>query len=531
MSTSRVSFGSRAGTAFDYPGGQHGIIVRSPMHGGAYDSLDALATALRTEIATAIKADEPQCTTLELSLSADAVLELVRPGVGPYSEGGEHDLPNDFKHNDEAEELKEDGHATRQRLPSSLVGNIVNLADARQSAIVQRAASRGVILAIENADGFRYSFNNAWTAKDGEGSRFSYICQDSMQNKDRHANGYPRTTKHLKGDVGSRGPRKPTYDCKGSVSIKFSTTKQRCDVYYRHFAIHSTVADRVQLPRPRMPRRPFVNRGPSIPLADDGEGTGAGGLLATLQAESFAGSALAIIDRTGPSNIGRPLKRKRDTESLKSKISPDKPLSLVELLSQSASAKAPPKSTEASNKQQKSHVLAPIAYDVPPWQSPPPPLNNRGTAGYAPPYQPAKGRASLKPVAQPPLQPMGQQPAFRQERSGQPTGNHPQAQGLFATLKPVVGDHAPAKLPATTMYSPTPIMPPKSPAIAPSGYGSTQPPKWRARRSCVRCRVGKRKVCLFYLDISSHFRLELYTDLTSGSAMKVNRVYPASKAG
>lgn len=539
MSASRVSFGSRAGTAFDYPGGQQQeLIVRSSTHSGAYNTLDALADALKTELAAASEGEEPRCTTLELSLSASAVLELVRPGVGPYSDGGEQDLPYEFKQMpaEEDENDYEGGSETiakRQRHPRAFVGDTINIADARQSAIVQRAASRGVMQAIEAADGFRYSFNNAWTAKDGEGSRFSYICQDSMQNKDRHANGYPRTTKNLKGDVGSRGPRKPTYDCKGSVSIKFSTGRQRCDVYYRHYVIHATVADRAQMTRQPAPRRPFVSRGALLP---QGMHSGlvekpSGGLLATLQAESYASSALAMVDRTEPSNIGRPLKRKRDPEPPIPRTTYSKPMSLVELLAQSESAKASPPATELSSGQNKSHMPAPVAYDLPSWQVPPPRLNNQhhngASAGYPapyqPPYQPGQHRTPSTPsVSQTQLQPVKHRPPFKQNASSQPSGNHPKAQGLFTTMKPI-SISAPAGLPGT-MYAPTATMyQDRDQSVSTTaGYEAMQRQR-RARTSCVRCRLGKRKVCA----ISTRSRS--YAD-SAHSATKVNLVQPALKA-
>lgn len=509
MSSSRVSFGSRAGTAFDYPGGE--VIIRSSTHTGAYDSLDALADALRTEIAAAAESEEPECTTLELSLSAGAVLELVRPGVGPYSDGGEQDLPVELKQmmGGEGEDDDNQGNGNgnaRPRHPRAFVGHTINIADARQSAIVQRAASRGVIQAIENADGFRYSFNNAWTAKDGEGSRFSYICQDSMQNKDRHANGYPRTIKHLKGDIGSRGPRKPTYDCKGSVSIKFSTTKQRCDVYYRHYAIHSTVADRAQVPRPPAVRRPFVSRGALLPQDVNSNlvAKPSGGLLATLQAETYASSALAMVDRTEPSNIGRPLKRKRDDGPAKPRNLPSKPMSLMEILSQSESAIKSSTASDSNNRQPPSRMPAPIAYELPSWQTPPPPLNNQrhdGTpagypAPYQPPYQPPQNRTPPPSVTATHLQPVKHRPPFKQKSPGQPDVPQPQPQGLFTTLKPMV-NYPPANLPGT-MYAPTATMHQNQsqvqspPALA--GYEMMQRHR-RAKTSCVRCRQGKKKVC------------------------------------
>lgn len=243
--------------------------------------LDAMISALRADIEASAESPIPECTTTELSLHGSAFVPLLRPTIGPYAEGGAQDLPEEFKVNFPSQEHKDqnaqsesqknnaDGSSSQPpppkpsllRLdplkdsPQATVDSTLTVSDSKVRAIVQRAASRGLVQHIENLDGFRYSFNNAWSAKDEDGLRFSYICQDSMQNKDRHANGFARTQKANQGDAQSstppvvRGPRKATYDCKGTVSVKFSAKLRAAVIQYRHYAIHGTVADRKPLPR------------------------------------------------------------------------------------------------------------------------------------------------------------------------------------------------------------------------------------------------------------------------------------------
>lgn len=241
-----------------------------------FSTLDELITALKTEMEQDAAQMPPLTTTTELCLSAGAMLPLLRPTIGPYADGGEQDLPPDFKRHylESSPNSSEDSTQTQLRsqlqqstgpnqvtpgsqkaedvikaCPRADVSAILSVADPKIRSIIQRAASRGLVQHVENLDGFKYSFNNAWSAKDEDGLRFSYICQDSMQNKDRHANGYNRTQKRLE-NSGMRGPRKPTFDCKGSVSVKFSAKLQACVLQYRHCAVHSTVADRKPPPRP-----------------------------------------------------------------------------------------------------------------------------------------------------------------------------------------------------------------------------------------------------------------------------------------
>ncbi|OQO11003.1 hypothetical protein B0A48_05258 [Cryoendolithus antarcticus] len=190
-------------------------------------NLDDMLAALSHEVEQNVR---EEALTIELFLHADASIPLLRPIIGPYSEGGEHDIPSDFKTN-----TNDDGDFT---------ATVAAIASAPQPQVkqIQRAASRGICVAIESLDGFRYTFNNVWSAKDLDGLRFSYICQDSMQNKDRHANGFARTNKTPRNH---RGARKATFDCRGSVNVKFSARSGGCIVQYRHRRVHCKVEERL----------------------------------------------------------------------------------------------------------------------------------------------------------------------------------------------------------------------------------------------------------------------------------------------
>ncbi|KAK6437385.1 hypothetical protein LTR95_006419 [Oleoguttula sp. CCFEE 5521] len=190
-------------------------------------NLDDMLTALSHDIEQNVR---EEALTIELFLHADASIPLLRPIIGPYSEGGEHDIPPGFK--------------TDRNDESDFTATVAAIASAPQPEVkqIQRAASRGICVAIESLDGFRYTFNNVWSAKDLDGLRFSYICQDSMQNKDRHANGFARTNKAPRN---YRGARKATFDCRGSVNVKFSARSGGCIVQYRHRRVHCKVEERL----------------------------------------------------------------------------------------------------------------------------------------------------------------------------------------------------------------------------------------------------------------------------------------------
>lgn len=378
-------------------------------------------------------------------------------------------------------------------LPKATIASILATTIGDERQIVQRAASRALVQAIEATDGFKYSFNNAWSARDEEGLRFSYICQDSMQNKDRHANGFHKTTKHLKGE-GERGPRKPTYDCKGSVSVKFSQARKCVEIYYRHYAIHSTVADRKAVKYTAKPRKvsDLSSSATSSPVAQRQVN-----LLGTLQGEGTSSPGSSIMpthSRSSPLNPGASLKRKRDPDMPKlSNNSSEETMSLAALLQRSEAASRP-SAFELQAKVQSSYSVAPpVDYVLPSWQDPPPvhpvpstqihsiaPVQPRpyrpawNGVGYAPPYQPQLYQSTplcltgLPPV---PIPRAAQQQHHHPEHE-RLASNNPQPQGLFSTLKPVRKDDYTA-----TGSEPHFVI-----------YQSN-----RARTSCHNCRVSKKK--------------------------------------
>jgi hypothetical protein len=47
---------------------------------------------------------------------------------------------------------------------------------------------RSIIEAIQETDGFKYSERSAHNKEGGDGARLKYVCQDSLQNRDRKSN-------------------------------------------------------------------------------------------------------------------------------------------------------------------------------------------------------------------------------------------------------------------------------------------------------------------------------------------------------
>jgi hypothetical protein len=288
--------------------------------------LDELMGLLQAEVDAAFVDGVHECVKSELSLGGNAFVPLMRPNIGPYADGGNQDLPADFKKNFTADIAKEkrasdqedqtetqtptqdpsqqntDTPAAEQgnepsgaqqpgaastpqqtpkkptvsepedplkNCPNATVDCILNIADTDVRAIIQRAASRGLVQRIVNMDGFKYMFNNFWTSRvDGDGLRFSYICRDSLQNKDRFAHVPARPTTAPPSQLRAAAPRrtKESWDCKGSISIKFSQTVGAIIIQYRHAAIHPTHASRKRPPRkPVGSGRATGVRGPGRP--------------------------------------------------------------------------------------------------------------------------------------------------------------------------------------------------------------------------------------------------------------------------
>ncbi|KAE9967385.1 hypothetical protein BLS_006416 [Venturia inaequalis] len=130
--------------------------------------------------------------------------------------------------------------------------------DAKSKLKRQRAVGRIILSSVQKVDGFKYFEKEAWDTKHTDGYRFKYLCRDSFQNKDRAAN--KSRSSNASAIVLSNGPeangnvspgkeaaRLATYDCKGSIFVKFSSSQQIVDVVYQHLPIHREPANSAAL--------------------------------------------------------------------------------------------------------------------------------------------------------------------------------------------------------------------------------------------------------------------------------------------
>ncbi|KAF2648024.1 hypothetical protein K491DRAFT_699236 [Lophiostoma macrostomum CBS 122681] len=112
----------------------------------------------------------------------------------------------------------------------------------------QRAVARSLIDVIQGIDGFQYTERQAFNKEGTDGTRFKYICMDSLQNRDRKANrkkvkeGEEETEAAEK--AAKTKPSLPTFDCGGAIHIKFSTKRDAVNVVYKHNPIHRDVESR-----------------------------------------------------------------------------------------------------------------------------------------------------------------------------------------------------------------------------------------------------------------------------------------------
>ena len=418
--------------------------------------LSELTTALQAEIEAAPYHVVPGCTSCELHLEGTAVIQLHRPRIGIYAEGGTHDIPAEFKTRwtdpkDDLQHVIKGGKQKSQ--PSATVQEIMSIVDPNAGAIVQRAASRGIEAAIEMTDGYRYSINNAWNA--GEAAyRFSYICQDSMQNKDRHANGAVGQQNIAEQ---KKRTRKPTYDCKGSVTVKFNEETGRVEVCYKHLAIHPTVAERKAMPRPPRKARKTVQYGGQH-----------------LEGEDCVGNLQAV------SNVGK--KRKRDADMPAHNNAPNEvSLSLAELLRQDEKARSPLKQTPLLNPT--SAHTAGVQYDLPSWNNPSPAPSQAPTQRIP---HPGQHPQQLQSPYTPSQQPGSAQPQHNNRsqpfQNSQDVGfgtlvppNHNAQQWLQPMTPQSVqqnGRQRPQEPMSYTMYVP----PPEPPHVPPQGKPHVPPP-------------------------------------------------------
>lgn len=291
--------------------------------------LEELMALLQTDIDASCVDGVHECCKTELSLGGSAFVPLMRPNIGPYADGGKQDLPAEFKKNfppdvakekessqeknqaesqtqsqdppqqdvDAATTAQQEGGTSESQQPASsstpnqtptksvsvpepedplklcpraTVDTILNIADPDLRAIIQRAASRGLVQRIVNLDRYKYMFNNYWQSRvDGDGMRYSYTCRDSLQNKDRFSHVPARATTTAPSHRHPQPRRtKESWDCKGSLSIKFSSNANAIIVQYRHAALHPTHASRKK--PPRKPAVPKADRPPPKPKAAAG---------------------------------------------------------------------------------------------------------------------------------------------------------------------------------------------------------------------------------------------------------------------
>jgi len=411
---------------------------------GTLYSLDQLISAIRLDIAAAAQSAVPECTSSEYILNASSLVPLHQPRVGLYAKGGAHDIPSDFATHWATKDASGDAAAPIQ----ATVEALLSYPDDAHRRIVQRAASRGLVAAIQAVDGFKYALSNAWGAKDKDGERFSYVCNDSVQNKERWANGNARY-RH-KPDAGERlVSRKPTFDCKGSIGTKFSASGRSVIVHYRHIAVHEKAALQVRRVRSAQP-------------GYEGEGNQRteSGLLQQLRGEEAAYASphiTAVEQRAVPpvqSNTSRPLKRKYDAFSAPAAKQTMRTPSLADLLKQDQSHHTASSNLGAVAIQKPQTT---VAYELPSWlpvaipPSPPPvprsmasrdqqirkPANTR-------PDQPRSSNAqqhSLDPRLSltwhnPSAGSLENQPDHRwQKKINSAMQSQPRGQGLFMTLK------------------------------------------------------------------------------------------------
>lgn len=378
-----------------------------------FDSLDDLKTALRLYMDNATADAAPGYVSCAMTLSSHAILPLKSPLEGPYAQGGPNFLTFDVLGSTSG---SNDNVPAPEMYPTRTVQDLVDIVDLKERQIWQRAAAKGVVNAIQDLDGFKYCFNNNWTSKDDNGYRYSYTCLDSLENKDRHANGF-RATNAAKRRPGAntRGVRKPTYDCKGQIAVKFSGVRQSVEVVYKHHPIHKTVAERRPPPR-RDPKKQdqsgeqqlddstsfdFDAQNDSSYLFDDASDLNMSSVAhdASLSADMQSAPYADYADDHQPPPAKKARRKYKETgppkpkrqKKQKAAQSEDRPMSLAEILQQSM--KGAPGSSPA--RQPHAPPAAPV------WTAPAPALHP-GPTGH---YQPHPSQQSLLQLGypQPPL--------------------------------------------------------------------------------------------------------------------------------
>lgn len=117
---------------------------------------------------------------------------------------------------------------------------------------VQRAVAKAFLELVQQIDGFRYRERQAWNKDKSDGTRFKFVCLDSLQNRDRFFNSKRSIEKAQQREAenlenSQARARLPTYDCGGALHIRFSTEKNSIVVVYRHNLIHRDTVTRTNV--------------------------------------------------------------------------------------------------------------------------------------------------------------------------------------------------------------------------------------------------------------------------------------------
>jgi hypothetical protein len=227
-----------------------------------------------------------------------------------------------------------------------------------------------------------------------------------------------------------------------------------CDVYYRHYGIHDTVAARKLQRRsgsgPSQPPRKTSHDWPPQGTVLVRDEWNTGGLLAALQAENSASLGRLPVETPHaepPSRTNKLLKRKREEmDEAPQPSAPQKQISLADLLKHSETTGPP---APIINYSRRRGGAAPVAYETPSWQTPAPPTNRPQNGQTYPqpyvhpyplPYQPRSRPQPVVPLT--PAATASQRAAIHSNSTGKPQPGTPQArqspaQGLFTTMKMV----------------------------------------------------------------------------------------------
>ncbi|XXG94119.1 hypothetical protein Hte_000371 [Hypoxylon texense] len=127
--------------------------------------------------------------------------------------------------------------------------------------VLQRAVAKHIVNAMGIIDSSSWVVRQV--SRDARGWTFTYICKDSLQAWTR-ANAKSAEKPAIGSYSGPGGLHptnlsRPAFDCRGTLTIAFSTSARAVVVKYNHTPIHKTVAQLVELLAPAPPPAPVQN--------------------------------------------------------------------------------------------------------------------------------------------------------------------------------------------------------------------------------------------------------------------------------